>query len=265
MHGKGIKRNANTSKIKKLLYQFAFKNTFVIVLAPILRKDIETVYAGLPFIVNNGITPLTRPYPSPKTKTKTKTKTDVIQILYLSNLKTNKGILILLESLVMLRNNNLTFKTQIVGNDGELTSSELKKIIKKMGLASFVSVLGPKYDTAKNEILNSCDIFCFPTFNDAFPLVLLEAMQFGKPIVSTFEGAIADIVNNGETGLLVPQKDCTALAEALQKLILDEKLRNMMENRALEKFSNQYTLHHFEENICAVFNNITKKSNTTLQ
>ena len=252
LHGKGIRRAAESNNIKKFLYKFAFKDTSVIVLASTLSRDIETVYAGTPFVVNNGIPPLPAYCPC------TRESMSVVQILYLSNIKRSKGIQVLLDSLSILRDKKLTFHVQLVGNDGDLNNSDLELIIKKMNLDIFVSALGPKYGADKNEVLKACDIFCLPTLNDAFPLVILEAMQCGKPVVSTFEGAIPDIVDDGNTGLLVRQKDSTELAEALQKLISNKKLRNDMGQRGLEKFFANYTLPKFEQNICEVFMRIAQ-------
>ena len=71
-------------------------------------------------------------------------------------------------------------------------------------------------------------IFCLPTYGDCLPMVLAEAGAAGLPLVSTRVGAIPEIVRDGETGLLIPIGDPTALAVALHRLVCDPVLRVRM-------------------------------------
>ncbi|MBU0965469.1 MAG: glycosyltransferase family 4 protein [Proteobacteria bacterium] len=254
LHGKGIRKAAGSSLVKKQLYKFTFRNTFVIVLADSLGSDIDAVYSGTPFVVNNGIAST-----NISQQINIKDKSDVVDILYLSNLVRSKGILVFLDSLCILRERNVAFRANIVGNDGSINREELNKLIKEFTLEDTVYVPGPKYGVDKYNVLNTSDIFCLPTLNDAFPLVLLEAMQCGKPVVSTFEGAVPDIVDNGKTGLLVHQQNPEELADALQTLISDEKLRRKMGEEGRKKFKSLYTVERFEENMCNVFSCITDR------
>jgi len=260
LHGKGIRKAAESSLVKKKLYKFAFRNTSVIALAQSLVTDIEAVYDGTPFIVNNGI-----PTENIAQPISIEDKLGVVQILYLSNIARSKGTLVFLDSLCLLRDRNVTFQANIVGNDSSSVSfDELNALINKLKLEEAVHVLGPKYGSDKYEALNTSDIFCFPTLNDAFPLVLLEAMQCGKPVVSTFEGAIPDIVDHGKTGLLVHQQNVEELADALQQLIEDENMRKKMGECGRGKFNSCYTLEIFEKNMLNVFENSIKINSSLL-
>ena len=79
---------------------------------------------------------------------------------------------------------------------GIFLQSKLNQKINDLNLQEYVTYLGKKYGDYKYEIFQSSDIFVFPTFyhNECFPLVLLEAMMFGLPVISTSEGGIPDIV-----------------------------------------------------------------------
>ncbi|MGB9499919.1 MAG: glycosyltransferase family 4 protein [Dissulfuribacterales bacterium] len=253
LHGKGIKKNAESNLIKKFLYNFAFKNTSVIVLAYRLAKDIEMVFNGTLYCVNNGIQCYNTDY-LPK-----KSSIGIVQILFLSNLKRSKGLLDLIASLAVLRKRGIYFQATIAGNDGDLTKINLDTLIKKLKLDDYVQVVGPKYDNEKCTLLSNADIFCFPTHNDAFPLVLLEAMQLGKPVISSVEGAIPDIVEHGKTGLLVHQQNIEELADALQELIENEETRKKMGTEGRKKFLSCYTQKKFEENILSVFTEVAGK------
>jgi len=71
-------------------------------------------------------------------------------------------------------------------------------------------------------------------------------MSAGLPVISTFEGGIPDIVQEGITGFLVPQRDSLALSNQLERLILDPELRFKMGNAARKEFESEFKLGHFE-------------------
>jgi len=84
-------------------------------------------------------------------------------------------------------------------------------------------------------------------------------MQHSLPIVSTFEGGIRDIVDDGETGFLVPQKDVAALSEKLEYLILNGELRQQIGIAGRVKYEKEYTLNTFEIRIKEILNKILSK------
>jgi glycosyltransferase involved in cell wall biosynthesis len=100
-------------------------------------------------------------------------------------------------------------------------------------------------------MLRDADIFAFPTFypNEAFPLVLLEAMAAGLPVISTTVGGIPDMVIDGETGLLVPPGEVSSLASALRRLVTDSGLRIRMGQAGRGRFMRHYTLEQYEANL----------------
>ena len=82
-----------------------------------------------------------------------------------------------------------------------------------------------------------------------FPLVLLEAMQHALPIIATPVGAIPDMVEDGVTGLIIPEQDAKALAEAMQGFIEHpERIRSMGE-AARGRFLQSYTVNRFEQHL----------------
>ena len=88
--------------------------------------------------------------------------------------------------------------------------------------------------------MSAADLFCLPGYNDrgiveGFGLVFLEAAAYGVPSVATRSGGIPDAIDDGITGLLVPEKDPVALAEALTKLLEDDDLRHQMADAALDR------------------------------
>jgi glycosyltransferase involved in cell wall biosynthesis len=118
--------------------------------------------------------------------------------------------------------------------------------------------LGKKYNDDKYKIFQSSDIFVFPTFyhNECFPLVLLEAMMFGLPVISTNEGGIPDIVKDGETGFIVEKQKPKQLAEKIKWFIENPEKAILVGKKGQEMFFKHYTLEVFEKRIIHILNQI---------
>lgn len=247
LHGKGIDKASHESKVKRSIYKIVFKNIRIICLSDRLSEDIKNVYNGIPFIVPNGIrvenlsNHISRP------------DTTVPEILYLSNFIKNKGVLILLDALNILKNNGYQFKTVLVGAPSDVTNEMLENTMLVNGLNNYIQVAGPLLGEEKFKAYKAADLFVFPTYNDSFPLVTLEAMQFGLPVISTFEGSIPDIVVDNETGMLVERENSNTLAEKIGELLRDAEKRKCMGQKGRERFLNNYTMDHFEKNMFSIF------------
>ena len=116
----------------------------------------------------------------------------------------------------------------IISGDGKLRS-KLKDLIFKKGLENRVKLPGELPSDALFSLMKNCDLFCLPSIErtEAFGLVLLEAMYFGRPLItSRIEGSGISWVNKDkETGLQVPPKDEKALAEAINFMFFNPAVR----------------------------------------
>jgi glycosyltransferase involved in cell wall biosynthesis len=257
LHTKGIKKNTEGHFLKKRICRFVFKNTESICLSTNLTKDIEQVSVSIPYIVPYGI-PVSRP-----AENGTAARSGSIpQILYLGNYIESKGVLVLVEALSLLAERGHVFSARLVGAPADVTMEMLERKIGEKNLTASVTATGPLYNERKLEEYRNADIFVFPTFyeNEAFPLVLLEALQYGLPIVSTFEGGIPEMIIDNETGLLVESQNAEMLAGKISALLTDPARRKEMGRRGYQRFKNNYTLEHFENNMLRTFNAILKIS-----
>ncbi len=109
--------------------------------------------------------------------------------------------------------------------------AELDDAIRKYGLMN-VTFTGWRSDA--HDIISVMDIFVLPSHSEGVPQTVMEAMAFGKPVLTTEVGSIADIVNDEETGLLVPAKNSEALAAALRRLVGDLSLRDRLGKQGRE-------------------------------
>jgi len=143
-----------------------------------------------------------------------------------------------------------------VGGPIDFSVEYLRNLLSERNLTSSTRITGPLYHDEKTAQLQNADIFVLPTRNEAFPLVILEAMQFGLPVISTREGGIPEMVINGETGLLVDPQDTNELAEKIAALLDNADLRIDMGKKGLERFKKYYTINIFESHMTETFNKI---------
>ena len=169
------------------------------------------------------------------------------RLLFLSNLIVSKGIYVLLEACQRLKEMGVAFHCDYVGGESkEVTGEQFRKAIAERGLTDCVTYHGPQYGEDKDRAFRRADIFVQPTFDDCFPLTLVEAMQYRLPIVSTDVGAIPDIVTDGVNGLVCKQQDVDSLVEALTTLLADAALRREMGERGHARYLKEMTLEAFE-------------------
>jgi len=243
LHNKGIANNSKRT-INKILYKFVFKNSAVILLSESLYYDIKGfVPQTNVFVCPNGI---------PAIKQNVEERNNCpIEILFLSNLIESKGVFILLKACKILQEKGLNFHCTCIGGEGDISKHYFSQKVDELMVSDHVSYLGKRLGKEKDEAFRKADIFAFPTFYhyECFPLVLLEAMQYSLPIVSTFEGGILDMVIDSETGFLVEQKNIEILANRLEILIKNPGMRKKMGEAGCQLFHKKYTLDIFEQNM----------------
>lgn len=250
-HNKGVSDNQHKF-LANVLYKLLFKNIKVILLSPYLYYDIKKyVKEDAVFYCPNGIPTLQKEFNEKPTN-------DIVTILFLSNLIESKGVYILLDALKILANTNVRFQCDFVGEESAITEAIFDERVTALQLESHVNYLGKKYGEEKVVVFSKADIFVHPTFSDCFPLVLLEASQYKLPMVSTYEGAIPEVIDDGINGFLVPQNNSAALAEKLEVLIKDAALRKKMGEQARLKFKENYSLEKFEGRMVAILNKVLK-------
>lgn len=154
---------------------------------------------------------------------------------------------------------NITY--QIVG-DGVLRA-QLEKLVQELNVASQVQLLGWKQQTEVKEILDQADIFLAPSVTskegdkEGIPVVLMEAMAMGLPILSTLHSGIPELVENGVSGFLVPERDVDALAQKLQYLIEHPWLWGEM-GKAGHKFVHEfYNIYKLNRQLVKIFEQIS--------
>ena len=123
--------------------------------------------------------------------------------------------------------------------------------VEEAGLDEVVEFLGPVAGTQKAELLQAAAVFTLPTRYpiEGQPIVVLEALASGTPVVATPLGAITDMVRDGREGFLVPVGDTTVLAKRLTELLTDLDLRDRMGRAARARYEQEYTMEDYVDRI----------------
>jgi glycosyltransferase involved in cell wall biosynthesis len=169
-------------------------------------------------------------------------------VLFLGNLYHTKGTHVLVRATALLRDRGVCCRVVLAGAEpGGDESERLHRLVGELGLDEIVELPGPCYGDDKHRRMVEADVFCFPTFYEAeaMPLVVLEAMAYGLPVVSTSWRAVPSMVVEGETGHLVEPGDVTALADRLEELIRRPDVAADLGRRGRRRFEERFALDRF--------------------
>lgn len=155
-----------------------------------------------------------------------------VKLFFTGRLVYYKGVDILLKAFTRVKNCELF----IAGTGG--LEKTLKSFAKSQGLAEKVHFLGFLPDNELKQAYADCDIFILPSVakSEAFGIVQLEAMIYGKPVINTnLPSGVPHVSINGKTGITVPPSDCKALADAINKLAQNKNLRETFGKNAQKR------------------------------
>ena len=164
-----------------------------------------------------------------------------VVVLFIASLfNKEKGIIELLNAIKLIKQKFTNIIFIFVGGGKE--EDVMLKFCRIEKLENFVKFTGYLSSKEIVQVLNSSDIFTLPSYSEGFPLVILEAMAAGLPIVSTSVGAISEIVKNGENGFIIKPRDHIALAEKITYLAKNSEIRKHMGNLNIDKVREKFDL-----------------------
>lgn len=178
-----------------------------------------------------------------------------INIFSVGRFVEKKGFIYLIEALRKIREENIDFVCNIVG-DGPLYM-EIAQKIKEYNLKENVKLIGAVGSSEVRDYLKNSDIFVLPCIQakngdmDGIPVSLMEAMAFEIPVISTNLSGIPELIEHEVSGLIVEPKNYKQLKQAIMKLIESESLRKQYGQNARIKIINEYSL---EDNIKILVN-----------
>jgi len=171
----------------------------------------------------------------------------------ISSLSIEKGHLYALEAFKEAQESFENEVTLIIVGDGP-ERSNIINMAKTLGLEKNIALLGKRQDIP--EILNILDIFIIPSLNEGLPISMLEAMASGLPVIATDVGDIGKVINNEENGFLINSKNSHQLAERLEMLVNDSKLRHKLALKARETIEDHFSASAMTESYCKIYQDL---------
>ncbi|MFZ8826284.1 MAG: glycosyltransferase family 4 protein [Candidatus Caldipriscus sp.] len=192
-----------------------------------------------------------------------KEKPENPRILFVGRLVERKGVIYLIWAMRILKERGIKAELRIVG-EGLLMES-LKNSAKDLDSVKFLGKLSA--EDLMEEYKRS-DIFVLPSIVDSrgdtegLGVVLLEALSFGLPVIASNVGGIPDIVEDGKTGILVPEKDPVAIADAIEKLLSNWENAKLMVLRGQEMIRERFSSEKIADKLVRIYDYLHRGSPT---
>ena len=193
-------------------------------------------------VVHNG-TPLNTLEIYSNIRTQLNIPEDIPVVIHVGRLCKSKGQHLLLQAAANLHQPGQEAVYLIVGKDLEQDGAYLnylKDMAQELGINKSVHFLGHRADIP--QLLALSDLLVLPSYTEGLPLVILEAMAAGLPVVATPVGGIPEVVIHQETGLLVPVEDVQGLGDAILRLLQNPHLMQEMGSKALEMVRKDFSV-----------------------
>jgi colanic acid/amylovoran biosynthesis glycosyltransferase len=143
--------------------------------------------------------------------------------------------------------------------------TELEQLIQELNLSNIVHLLGKKNQQEIIEILQKSHIFIAPSVtaqdgNQDAPInVLKEAMAIGLPVISTYHGGIPELVENGISGFLVPERNVEAIADKLQYLIAHPDIWNTIGAAACQRVEKYFNMQKLNDELVEIYQKVNRE------
>lgn len=197
---------------------------------------IDILYNGVP------VEPASRDFLSEPDRPRT--------IMFLGLLSERKGISDFLVALSALPDTAPAWRGIVAGN-GDIEGYRAKT--RDLGIAERIEFTGWVGQADVRRLLRSVDMMVLPSYNEGLPLVILEALGCGTPVVTTPIGAIPEVLQDGRDVRLVRPGDRTALTAAMVEILCDRSLQQRLSDAGLERFLARFTIDAFLADLTAIY------------
>ena len=220
---------------------------------PIFRSAVEVTVISTPLrkrVEQLGVSPghitvLPMPLTADRFSDAPRNQREVGRLLFVGRLIERKGPEYAIRAVAELRRQGRAARLTIVGEGAD--RPRLEALVKELGLFGVVELAGALSHDAVAEHYRSASVLLMPAVTDwkgeqeGFGMVLVEAMASGLPVVATRSGGIPDVVTDGITGLLVPERDAAALAAAAARLLVDPALATRLATAARADLDDRFS------------------------
>lgn len=169
------------------------------------------------------------------------------RLVYVGRLAAAKGLPILLQSMAALKLTYEDVQLTVVGDGSD--RAELEARAASLELSDRIDFVGYQSPAAVRQYLRAADVFVMSSFAEGVPVVLMEAMMTGLPVVATQIAGVSELVEESVNGYLVPPSDVEALTDRLGRLLSDGELRQRLGDRGQQKVAQDFNIHHEAEKL----------------
>jgi glycosyltransferase involved in cell wall biosynthesis len=175
--------------------------------------------------------------------------TDQSTLLFVGRLDRSKGVPVLLAAARLVIKEHPSARFVLAGaSHPTLPQAEIDALIRDYDLESHVNQTGHLSSEELARQYREASVCVVPSYYETFGLAALEAMAYGKPVIATQAGGLAEVVEDGKTGLLVPPDDADALARAMIELLNNPTTRTEMGKAGYERARAKFQI---EDNVKA--------------
>ena len=165
-------------------------------------------------------------------------KEQIKRLFCAARLSPEKGLTFAVEALKLLLDKGYDLELRL-GGDGP-SKAHLQALTKQLGIADRVKFLGFLTEEEVISELHAADLFVLPSFVEGVPVSAMEAMAVGVPVVATNIAGTYELIENGETGILIRPSDAQALADAVISMIADFDFRRRAAELARRKVVDEF-------------------------
>ncbi|MEL6468673.1 MAG: glycosyltransferase family 4 protein [Cyanobacteria bacterium J06623_4] len=177
------------------------------------------------------------------------------RLLFVGRLAAVKGLPMLLESIRRLKESVPNILLTVVGDgpDRDL----LESLTDQLDLSAQVKFVGYQSQSSVRQYLQETDVFVLPSFAEGVPVVLMEAMMSGVPVVATQIAGVSELVEDGVSGFLVPPSNVSELCDRIQTLLSDGDLRARFGEQGMAKVREQFDISKEAEKLAQLMAAVT--------
>jgi glycosyltransferase involved in cell wall biosynthesis len=177
-------------------------------------------------------------------------------IMYAGHIDREKGLFDLVDCGEYICNQRSDISFILAGRGRDL--DKLKKKVRKLGLQDKFIFLGQVGKDQLVQLYQNATLFAFPSYHEGLPTVLLEAMSCGLPVIATDVRGNRDLISSGKNGILVPSRSPKEIADAILRLLDDEKMRRKLGKNARETIEEQYTWDEISNRMVKCYESLVK-------
>jgi colanic acid/amylovoran biosynthesis glycosyltransferase len=179
-------------------------------------------------------------------------------LLCVARLMPAKGISLLLEAVAELAESMPDLRCTLVGDGPD--RQRLEQVAAKLRIADRITFTGAVGQDDIRPFYAAADAFVLPSFAEGVPVVLMEAMAAGVPVVATAVGGTSELVLPEQTGLLIPPGSVSALTDALRRILTDGELRERLATGGRAKVLDEFDLPRIGEQVAELFRQLLAES-----